>query len=158
MQAVFLICFLYSCLVPLGIKAQTETKISWITFEQLDDSLRNKPKKVFIDFYTEWCTYCRKMDKQVFTNTHVIALLNSAYYPVRMDAETIDTIRFDGQAFINRLASDKRKRIHELAMLLASRNSQFTPPTLIVLNENFELEGRYFEYLSSKRLIEILKD
>jgi len=158
MKKVVLFLILGYFLVPLNVRAQTESKINWITFEQLADSLRNKPKKVFIDFYTEWCAYCRKMDKQVFTKAEVVNQLNSAYYSVRMDAETSDTIQFDGKVFINREATNRRKGIHELAALLATREGQFAPPTLLVLNENFGLESRYFEYLSSKKLLEILKD
>ena len=74
-------------------KAQHKAEVQWISFEQLEDSLAVKPKKVFIDFYTEWCTYCRKMDKKVFTKPAVASLLNEEYYAVKMDAETADTGR-----------------------------------------------------------------
>ncbi|MEM9024458.1 MAG: thioredoxin domain-containing protein, partial [Bacteroidota bacterium] len=47
--------------------AQEAKAVNWLTFEQLEDSLAIHPKKVFIDFYANWCSYCRKMDKVVFT-------------------------------------------------------------------------------------------
>ncbi|MEL7146801.1 MAG: thioredoxin fold domain-containing protein [Bacteroidota bacterium] len=114
------------------------------------------PKKIFIDFYTDWCTYCRKMDKVVFTKPEVIRLLNEDYHTVKMNAESMDTIRFDSQVFINDQVGKSRRPLHQLAQLLATRDGQFTPPVIIVLNEKFEVIDRYFEYLDSKRLLKAL--
>lgn len=140
-----------------SVFAQQGSQVRWISFEQLEDSLRHKPKKVFIDLYTDWCTYCRKMDKEVFVKPAVAELLNDQYYAVRMDAETQDTIRFDGQHFVNSSATKRRKGIHDLALLLGQRNGQFAPPAMLVLDENFMVRHRYFEYLTGDRLIEILR-
>ncbi|GGF45486.1 hypothetical protein GCM10011339_37470 [Echinicola rosea] len=133
-----------------------QEKIRWLTFEQLEDSLEKSPKKVFIDFYTDWCTYCKKMDKMVFTNPEVIALLNREYYPVRMNAETRDTIHFDGLTLANHQATDKRPGIHDLAMLLGSRDEKFIPPALILLDKQFKVIDRKFEYIPSKKLLKWL--
>lgn len=132
-------------------------QINWLSFKQLEDSLSVNPKKVFIDFHTDWCTYCRKMDKEVFTKPAVAEVMNSQFYAVKMDAETKDTIRFDGQLFINRQAQTQRKGIHEIAMLLGQRNGQFAPPTMVLLDENFRVVDRHFEYLDSRKLLKFLK-
>ncbi|AWW29324.1 thioredoxin family protein [Echinicola strongylocentroti] len=134
-------------------QAAGQEEIDWLTFEQLEDSLEIAPKKVFIDFYTDWCTYCKKMDKKVFTDPEVISTINSTYYAVKMDAESRDTVHFDGQALINRQATDNRPGIHEMALLLGSRNGKFTPPTLILLDEDFRVIDRRFAYLYSKELL-----
>ncbi|MEL7378044.1 MAG: thioredoxin family protein, partial [Bacteroidota bacterium] len=75
----------YFLCTPLG--AQESDTVRWLTFEQLEDSLAVQPRKVFIDFYTDWCTYCRKMDKVVFTKPEVVEVLNEQYYAVRFNAE-----------------------------------------------------------------------
>ena len=137
--------------------AQEKSQVQWISFEQLEDSLSAKPKRVFIDFYTEWCSYCRKMDKEVFTKPAVTELLNNSYYAVRMDAETTDTIRFDGQFFVNRESTKKRRGFHDLALLLGQRGGQFAPPTMLVLDPEFTVKSRYFEYMHSKQLLKALE-
>ncbi len=137
--------------------AQTE-KIKWISFEQLDDSLSIKPKKVFISFYADWCVYCKKMDRSGFQDTDVISRLNESYYAVKMNAESTEEIEFDGKIFRNLEIGKKRRPNHQLALLLASRkNYPFTLPATITLDENFSVTYRYFEYLSPKDLKEILK-
>lgn len=143
-------------LLHTSLAAQESDKVQWLSFEQLEDSLAVKPKKVFIDFYTDWCTYCRKMDKVVFTKPAVIDLLKKEYYAVRFDAETEAEVRFGGQLFINDQLGYSRNPLHQIAQLLALREGQFVAPTLIILDEDFTVVARYFEYLASKQLLEVL--
>jgi hypothetical protein len=97
------------------------------------------------------------MDKVVFTQPAVVERLNTSYYSVRMDAESADTIFFEGQFFINDQLGKTRRPVHQLAQLLALNEGQFTPPVLIILDENFTIQKRYFQYLDSKKLLEALK-
>ena len=140
-----------------SLHAQKE-KINWISFEQLDDSLAVKPKKVFISFYADWCSYCKKMDKVAFKDSEVISMLNSEYYAVKMNAETKDTIVFEGRKFINAEVGKKRRPTHQIPLLLASRKGRsFSLPAIVVLDENFQVTSRQFEYLSTKKMLTILK-
>lgn len=136
-----------------------EKEIQWINFEELEDSLALKPKKVFIDFYADWCAYCKKMDKAAFKDLRVISKLSDEYYAVKMDAETKDTIFFGGDTFTNKQLGKSRTPTHEIPLLLASRdNYPFSLPAIVILNENFEVTDRYFEYLSPEQLQRALED
>jgi len=148
---VILICCFWS-------GAAQEQKINWLSFEQLEDSLAVKPKKVFIDFYANWCAYCKKMDKVAFKDPKVVSKLNSDFYAVKMDAESTAEINFGGDTFSNREVGKKRNPTHEIPLLLASRdNYTFSLPAIVVLNESFEVTDRYFEYLSPKKLYRLLE-
>ncbi|MEO1715022.1 MAG: thioredoxin fold domain-containing protein [Bacteroidota bacterium] len=144
-------------LLSLSLSAQQPSSVNWLSFEELEDSLAIKPKKVFIDFYTDWCTYCRKMDKAVFTKPEVVAVLNEEYYAVRFNAETEAVIDFGGRQLINDQVGKSRNPLHQIAQLLALQKGQFTAPTLIVLDETFTVTARYFEYMDSKGLLKALK-
>lgn len=133
--------------------------IQWINFEQLDDSLKIKPKKVFISFYADWCVYCKKMEQSAFKDKTIIQLLQKDYYAVKMDAESKDSIFFEGKLYINKNIGKSRKPTHEFPLLLASRNgAPFTLPANIILDKNFSIRERFFEYLSPKELINILRN
>lgn len=146
-----------SLLLSAHASAQEAKSVHWLTFEQLEDSLAVKPKKVLIDFYTDWCTYCRKMDRVVFTKSKVIDLLNEHYYVVRFDAETELEVTFGGRTFVNDQMGFSRNPVHQIARLLALREGQFAPPTLVVLDEDFRVTARYFEYMDSKKLLKALE-
>ncbi|MDF0717477.1 thioredoxin family protein [Muricauda sp. 334s03] len=136
--------------------AQSE-EIRWIKFEQLEDSLFVKPKKVFIFFNAEWCGYCKKMEQAAFKDPKIVSLLNSNYHTVKMDVETADTIVFDGQRYINNELGKKRAPIHQIPKLLASRETlPFSIPAIILLDAEFIVQSRYFEYMSPKQLYSIL--
>ena len=96
------------------------------------------------------------MDKAVFTKTEVISLLNKDFYAVRFDAESEAEIHFAGQTLINDQIGKSRSPIHQIAQLLASREGQFVPPTIVVLDQEFKITARYFEYLDSKKLTRLL--
>jgi len=148
---------IFAFFVCAPLSAQEKEAVNWITFEQLEDSLKQNPKKVFLDFVTDWCTYCRKMDRVVFTKTEVIKKLNDEYYAVRFDAESESEIEFGGKIFINDQVRKSRNPVHQIAQLLASRDNQFVPPTMIILDDEFNVMARYFEYMDSKKLLQALE-
>ncbi|MEO6915086.1 MAG: thioredoxin family protein [Chitinophagaceae bacterium] len=150
--------FLWLGLFCPGLRtfAQTPEKINWLTFSQLDDSLKVKPKKVFVDFYADWCTYCKEMEGSTFTDKKVIEMLNHDYYAVKMNVESRDTIVFGQQRFINK-RSRKVNPVHEIALLMASRKDKpFSLPAFVVLDEKFSAKARYFQFLDAKSMIDIL--
>lgn len=147
----------FSLLLYAPLSAQESEVVRWLSFEQLEDSLAVQPKKVFIDFYTDWCAYCRKMDQVIFTKEEVIKQLNKAYYAVRFDAETDSVVTFGGRQFINDQLDKSRNPLHQIAILLALRDGQFSAPTMVILDEDFKVTARYFEYMDSKRLLKALK-
>lgn len=154
-KVLFFFSVFFSCICVYS----QEQKINWLSFEQLEDSLRVKPKKVFISFYTDWCVYCKKMEKTAFKNKTVISILNKKYYAVKMNAESKDTIVFDGVSYINKNLGKSRRPTHQIPLLLASRkNKPFSLPVHLVLDKNFKAISRYYEYLSPKKIIEILEN
>jgi thioredoxin-related protein len=133
-------------------------QINWISFEQLEDSLAVKPKKLLISFYADWCSYCKKMDKVAYQDPKVISMVNQEYYAVKMNAESTDTIAFEGKKFYNEELGKKRNPIHQIPLLLASRKGYpFSLPVTLILDEQFQVKRREFQYVSAKKMVRILK-
>jgi thioredoxin-related protein len=134
-----------------------DEQIQWISFEELDEKLDQGPKKVLIYFHTSWCTYCRKMEKEVFTNPEVVKLINQQYLAVKFDAESTEEVTFEGVIFRNANPQNSFNRgVHEFTELLAMHQGQFTPPVFLVLDEKFKVIQRKFEYMSGKELLRLL--
>jgi thiol:disulfide interchange protein len=48
---------------------------------------KEQGKKVLIDFYTEWCGFCKKMDEEVYPDAGVASLISEKLIAVKVDAE-----------------------------------------------------------------------
>jgi len=123
--------------------------VHWRSFTELRDSLSIQPRPVLLYFYADWCLYCKKMDRAAWRDPEVVEALNRGYYPVRMDAESRDTIVFGQQVLVNDQHGRIRRPIHQLPLKLASRDGRpFALPALILLDSALHVEKRIFEYLS----------
>ncbi|WP_233701977.1 thioredoxin family protein [Kaistella palustris] len=131
-------------------------QINWISFTQLNDSLAVRPRKVFVNFYADWCVYCTEMERTTFRDPQIVRILNRDFYAVKMNVESEEEITFGEQTYINN-RKKKLNPVHEIALLLASRkNRPFSLPAFVLFNENFQAEARYFQFLDEKALLKIL--
>ena len=130
----------------------------WLTFEQLEDSLRVNPKPVFLYFHTDWCTYCRKMEAEVFIKPAVVQNLSKRFYAVKFDAEYAGDVVFDGRVFSNRQLKTSRNPMHDLALLFnGQKNNPFAPPLMVLLDQDFVLIKRVNQYQDSQKLVDFLE-
>ena len=77
-----------------GISQNNINWISWNTMiqQRAADSIK---KKVFIDFYTHWCGWCKRMDVSTFSDPVIVNYIKNNFYTAKFDGETKDTIVFN---------------------------------------------------------------
>ncbi|MHA7128637.1 thioredoxin family protein [Algoriphagus namhaensis] len=77
-----------------------QEKIEWLKFEDAVAKNKSNPKMILVDVYTDWCGWCKKMDKQTFTDPAVIDYVNKEFYAVKLNAEdTKRTFDFMGKSY-----------------------------------------------------------
>ncbi len=81
--------------------AQHKTDLAAYNASTLPANQRTPPKKMYIDLYTSWCGWCKKMDASTFKDPVIVNIMNKYYYPVKMDAEMSEPIDFNGHTFVN---------------------------------------------------------
>ena len=128
-------------------------EINWIGFEELEDSLKTETRPVFIYFYTDWCVYCKKMERNAFLDREIVKKLNTEFYAVKMNAESQEEIQFEGQTFTNEQSRTMRNGIHQIPILLASRNDKpISFPVVMVLDKEFRVKIKSHEYLTTDQM------
>jgi thioredoxin-related protein len=117
---------------PLGASESKSEKIKWYSFEEAYKLNKKKQKKVFIDVFTDWCGWCKKMDAETFANPVISEYMSKHFYCVKLDAERKDTVIIDGVTFTNPNPSSKRST-HQLAVELLKGKMSY--PSYAFLNE-----------------------
>lgn len=67
--------------------AQEKETINWLAFDEAAALTAKEPKMILVKVYTDWCGWCKKMDKETFTDAEVIDYVNSSFYAVKLNAE-----------------------------------------------------------------------
>ncbi|MCQ2249651.1 MAG: DUF255 domain-containing protein [Bacteroidales bacterium] len=114
----------------LGIRAQENLgPIKWISFQEAErlDSIEHRP--FMIDVYTDWCGWCKRMMATTFQNVSLANYINQNFYCVRFDAETTDTIRFQGKEWVN-----SNGRVNSLAPHLMGQHLSY--PTIVYIDRD----------------------
>ena len=128
----------------------TGKNVKWMTWNEAVEAAAaakaagKTPKKIFVDIYTDWCGWCKKMDAETFEQPKVSAYLNEHFYPVKFDAEQKEPIIFEGKTF--KYVASGRRGYHELAAALLAGKMSY--PTVIFLNQDFQLLQRIPGYLN----------
>ena len=129
---------------------EKSTKIHWLSFEDAVRKSDSIPRKLFIDVYTDWCGWCKRMDASTFMNDSVAAYLNRNFYPVKLDAEQRDTIFFRDRVF----AYKPEYKVNEIAIALL--NGQLSYPSYILLDEKFSILTNLKGYQTPDQLMPAL--
>jgi len=90
-----------SAFVNPAVKDQPNNEINWVSIEKAQELSEKEPRKIIMDVYTDWCGWCKKMDKTTFADEKVVEYVNENFYAVKFNAEAKNTFTFKGQEFTN---------------------------------------------------------
>lgn len=134
-RAAILLCVCV-CISMAAPGAQAAGGIKWAkSYSAAVAEAKATDKLVMIDFYTDWCGWCKRLDKDTYTDSRVIALAGRMI-PVRVNAEK------EG------LQAAQKYRITGF-------------PAILFINGDSEVEGRINGYLPpasfSERMTQFVK-
>ena len=122
----FVVVFILA--VGFGLTAFTpkneEKKINWLTLEEAYKLNQQEPRKIFVDVYTDWCGWCKKMDKETFANAEVAQYVNENFYAVKLNAESNREFEMAGEKMTDRAVA-KQLGVNSF-------------PTIVLIHEDFQ--------------------
>jgi len=154
LSSVILLSLIVICLT--GFKSDKPTaetpRIQWLTIEQAYAKTKTEPRKILIDVYTDWCGWCKVMDRETFKNKAVIDYVNKKYYAVKFNAEQKQPIKLDDAKF--EFIAEGGGGIHQLALALTNNQPSF--PTTVFLDEKFQMIQPLPGYLKAKEYHQVI--
>ena len=106
--------------------------IKWLTWKQMQEAQKKEKRKVFVDVYTEWCGWCKRMDATTFSDPEIVKYANENFYAIKFDAETREIINYKGKDY--KYISQGYRGYNELAAEILG--GQMSYPTSVYLDEN----------------------
>ena len=146
------VLFLTTCLFPTVIaNDKVESVVHWVSMEYAVDMAPLNSRKILVDVFTTWCAWCKIMEQKTYSNEQIINYINEKYYAVKLNAETKDSIRFQGKKF----GPVPQARVNQLASLLL--NGKYTYPTTVIMSKNSEVLSPVAGYMDVATMETVLK-
>ena len=148
MKKIHLILAIYC--ISFSVNAQE--KINWLSFEKAIELNKTNPKPILIDVYTDWCGFCKKMDKETYANNVIANYINEHFYAIKLNGEGKEDIKYKGHTY--KFKQQGRTGYHELAV--AFLEGKLSNPTTIFLTKKEELLQKIPGYLSKEHFEKVL--
>lgn len=119
-QVVWLMTLAVLALGAAGGAAPKSKSIQWLTDFKKAQTVAKKQKKIMmVDFYTDWCGFCKKLDRDTYPSPKVVNLARQfvavKINPEKSQANEALRIRYDVSGFPTILFLDASgRKIHEI--------------------------------------------
>ncbi len=133
MKQIACIALLAILIISSSFDTAVEEKINWVTWEEAVELNKTNPKKLFVDVYTDWCGWCKRMDKSTFSDPEIIKYMNENFHAIKFNAEQKEDISWNGNTF--KFVKSGRRGAHELASALLDGRLGY--PSFVLLDEDF---------------------
>ncbi len=134
----------------------------WKNFNEGISEAKKSGKKILIDVYTDWCKWCKEMDKNTYADKNISAYLKKNFVIIKLNAEGTEKIMYEGQSmtpqeFAQGMGVDGYpatlflKNDGKVITLLPgySKPDQFIH-VLTFISDNQYLKKQFADYLSEK--------
>lgn len=142
-----------TCSNLMNSENQTSATINWYNFEKACDLNKEYKKYFFIDIYTDWCGWCKKMDASTFQDSDVVSYMNENFYAVKMNAESKEAIAYKEVLYEYKMFNGHG--YNELAVNLLSGKMSF--PSFVVLSKKEVKLGTIIGFQKPTELLNSLK-
>lgn len=137
----FLGVFAYIAILKT-VPVEIQNAPDWRNLDVGLQEARDSDKLVLVDVYEDGCKYCRTMEREVYPDMTVRAVLDAGYIPVKVNGNADVTIRFQGQELSSRT--------------WAQRQGIYVFPGTLVLDSNGNQLKRRTGFMSTDELRQFL--
>lgn len=111
-------------------KQEPKQELKWYGWNEGYAKAVKEGKIVLVDAYTDWCGWCKKMDRDTYTQPEIIARINQYFVPIKFNPE-IKGVRY--------AVGDTTFSPQELYYMLTNGNSTGYPTTYFIYPKKMSL-------------------
>jgi thioredoxin-related protein len=131
-----------ACLLLLGAVASSAGEVDWKTFDKGLKDAGAKKKYGFVSVYTDWCGYCKKLERETLRANSVTKELERNFVSMKLNAESPEKVTWKGQT--------------TTMMDLAANWGVTGYPTMLFLNSKGEIIGSFPSYADADLMVKLL--
>ncbi len=131
-------------------KPEGKKDFSWLKFDEGLEQASKNDKMIFVDVYTNWCGFCKKMDRNTFSDKMIMNYLDEHFILVKLNAESKKKMVLpDGSLNGRQIARSFAVRGYPTFVFLNSNGeklysrSGYAPPNGFIHLLRFVAEGHY---------------
>jgi thioredoxin-related protein len=77
-------------------------KETWRGWDQGLREANASQRPVLVDVYTDWCGWCKRMDRDVYSRSDIREYLSRRFVTVKLNAESPASAKYQGKTFTSR--------------------------------------------------------
>src|SRR3990172_2404031 len=137
--------------------------IVWMSFDEGVLKAQRENKKILIDVFTDWCGWCKKMDKDTYPDEAVRSAIDKHFVAIKLDAESEKKVTFRGQkmtqiAFAQSAGATSYpstlfldEKLKPISLLPGYMTPERFSPILLYIGEGHYLTTKFPDYLAKQR-------
>jgi thioredoxin-related protein len=90
-----------------ALPAGAQGRIAWRGWNEGLKEARKSGKPVLVDVYTDWCGWCKRMDRDVYARADVREYLASRFVSVKLNAEAPDAAQYENRAYTSTTLAER---------------------------------------------------
>lgn len=125
-------------------------ELKWMSFDEGYKLAQKKGKIMLVDVYTDWCGWCKRMDRDTYGKSEIISLINEDYVAIKFNPETQGiSYTFEGKKYSG----------DQLAGVLSQNQLSGYPTTVFYYpkGKKTNVVGGYFDAERFKGVLEGVK-
>lgn len=126
-----------------GTKEKKTEKIQWHSFDKGVELSQKENKLLVVDFYTDWCHWCKVMEEQTYGDKGIIKYARENAIMAKLNAETEEKYKFRDAHYSGR----------QLSQLFGVTGF----PTTVFMSPKGELITAVSGFIPPEKFIDILK-